>query len=177
MADTRISLKYNLKQLDNEHNNAHLLWFPKAVRTDTLNLRGLSDHISDHGSIYTRDVVQGVLTKFTMCMIELLKQGVAVKLDGLGTFHMELESKGAESPVGYNINDYLKGAHIRFAPEHSELDRITAPTMKKLIQFQQNMIFDRYGKPKKVVDGQVVDYTGDDDGSDDNTDDNNNNEG
>ena len=166
MADTRISLKYNLRQQDNANNNAHLLWFPKAVRTDTLNLRGLTDHIAEHGSIYTRDVVQGVLTKFTNCMVELLKQGVAVKLDGLGTFHMELQSKGAESPVGYNINDYVKGAHIRFAPENNEVDRITAPTMKKLIQFQQNMIFDRYGKPKKVVDGQLVDY-GDDE--DDNT--------
>ena len=177
MAQTQISLKYNLKQLDNEHNNAHLLWFPKVVRTDTLNLRGLADHISDHGSIYTRDVVQGVLTKFTTCMIELVKQGIAVKLDGLGTFHATLESKGAESPVGYNINDYVKGVHIRFAPEHAELDRITAPTMKKLVSFKQNMILDRYGTPKKVVDGQLVDYTVGEDDSDDNTDDNNNSEG
>ena len=106
-------MKYNLKQLDNEHNNAHLLWFPKAVRTDTLNLRGLSDHISDHGSIYTRDVVQGVLTKFTMCMIELLKQGVAVKLDGLGTFHMELESKGAESVEAFTAATNIRGFKLR----------------------------------------------------------------
>ena len=177
MADTRISLKYNLRQNGNSENNAYLLWFPKAVRTDTLNLRGLSDHISDHGSIYTRDVVQGVLTKFTTCMIELLKQGIAVKLDGLGTFHMELESKGAESPVGYNINDYVKGAHIRFAPEHAELDRITAPTMATLVQFQQNMIIDKSGKPKKVVDGQLVDWVAGEGGDDDNNNDDNNNNG
>ena len=37
-----------------------------------------------------------------------------MKLDGLGTFFPTMESKGAESPVGYNIRDYLKGVHIRF---------------------------------------------------------------
>ena len=176
MATKKIEMQYNLKQLNNEHNNAHLLWFPKVVRRSTLSLRGLSDHISDHGSIYTRDVVQGVLTKFTTCLTELIAQGVAVKLDGLGTFYPTLEAKGAESPVGYNVMDYLKGVHIRFTPEGCEDDNITSRVMKQKVQMSQNMIFDKNGVPKKVVDGQLVDY-GEDDGSDDNTDDNNNNEG
>lgn len=170
-------MKYNLKQMKNEHNNAHLLWFPKAVRTSTLNLRGLAQHIADHGTVFTRDVVEGVLTKFTTCMVELVKQGVAVKLDGLGTFHPTLSSKGAESPVGYNIRDYIKGVHIRFAPEHAEGDRITAPTLKDEVTFTQNLIIDKNGVPKKVVGDQVVDYGEGDDSDDNNNDDDNNNEG
>ena len=176
MATKKIEMLYNLKQLNNEHNNGHLLWYPKVARRSTLSLRGLSDHISDHGSIYTRDVVQGVLTKFTTCLTELIEQGVAVKLDGLGTFYPTLESKGAESPVGYNVMDYLKGVHIRFTPEGCEDDNITSRVMKGRVAMSQNMIFDKNGVPKKVVDGQLVDY-GDDDDSDDNTDDNNNSEG
>ena len=176
MATKKIQMKYNLRQLNNEHNNAHLLWFPRAVRHSTLSLRGLSDHIANHGSIYTNDVVVGVLTKFKDCLVELVAQGTAVKLDGLGTFYPSLESKGAESPVGYNIQDYLKGVHVRFLPEDCEDDRITSRAMKTKVAFSQNMIFDKNGVPKKVVDGQVVDYTADDD-SDDNNDDNNNNEG
>ena len=176
MATKKIEMLYNLRQMNNEHNNAHLLWFPKVARRSTLSLRGLSDHISDHGSIYTRDVVQGVLTKFTTCLTELIEQGVAVKLDGLGTFYPTLESKGAESPVGYNVMDYLKGVHIRFTPEGCEDDNITSRVMKGRVAMSQNMIFDKNGVPKKVVDGQLVDY-GDEDDSDDNTDDNNNNEG
>lgn len=173
MATKKIEMLYNLKQLNNANNNAHLLWFPKAVRRSTLNLRGLSDHIAEHGSIYTRDVVQGVLTKFTSCMTELIEQGVAIKLDGLGTFYPTLESKGAESPVGYNITDYLKGIHIRFTPEGCDDDNITSRMMKQRVIMSQNMIFDKNGVPKKVVDGQLVDY-GDDE--DDNSDDDNNNE-
>ena len=34
--------------------------------------------------------------------------------------------------------------------------------MKEKVQFQQNMIFDKNGVPKKVKDGQLVDYGEDD---------------
>ena len=163
MAQTKITLAYNLRQLNNENNNAHLLWFPWAVRRNTLNLRGLSNHIAEHGSIYTPDVVQGVLTKFTSCMVELIKQGVGVKLDGLGTFYPTIEAEGAETPVGYDPAEYVKGIHIRFTPDHSELDRITSREMLKKVALQQNMIFDKNGVPKKVRDGQLVDYGDGDD--------------
>ena len=167
MASKKIEMQYNLRQLNNENNNAHLLWFPKAVRRSTLNLRGLSDHISDHGSIYTRDVVLGVLSKFTSCLIELVEEGVAVKLDGLGTFYPTLEAKGAETPVGYNIEEYLKGVHVRFTPEGCEDDNITSREMKNRVSLKQNMIFDLNGVPKKVKDGQLVDYGVDDEDDED----------
>ena len=158
MADNKISLQYDLKQLNNDASSAHLKWFPWVVRKDTLNLRGLADHISEHGSIYTQDVVEGVLKKFTSCMVELIKQGIGVKLDGLGTFYPTIEAKGAETPVGYNIEEYAKGVHIRFTPENAELDRITSRQMKEMCSFKQNMIFDLNGVPKKIKDGQLVDY-------------------
>ncbi len=167
MASKKIEMQYNLRQLNNENNNAHLLWFPKAVRRSTLNLRGLSDHISDHGSIYTRDVVLGVLSKFTSCLIELVEEGVAVKLDGLGTFYPTLEAKGAETPVGYNIEEYLKGVHVRFTPEGCEDDNITSREMKNRVSLKQNMIFDLNGVPKKVKNGQLVDYGVDDEDDED----------
>ena len=163
MATKKIEMQYNLRQLNNENNNAHLLWFPRAVRRSTLSLRGLSDHISDHGSIYTRDVVLGVLSKFTTCLVELVSQGVAVKLDGLGTFYPTLEAEGAETPVGYNIQEYLKGIHVRFQPEGSDDDNITSREMKKKVIMLQNMIFDKNGVPKRVKDGQLVDYGADED--------------
>ena len=177
MATSSQTIKYRLRQLNNEHNNAHLLWFPKVQRTDTLSKRGIVKHIAGHGTVYTRDVVDGVITKFRDCLIEKLTEGVAVKLDGLGTFYPSFEAKGAESPVGYNIRDYLKGVHIRFLPETTTEEDISSRTLKESCHFTQTLIIDKNGAPKKVVDGQVVDWTSNDDDSDDNTDDNNNNEG
>ena len=31
MATKKIEMEYNLRQLNNENNNAHQLWFPRAV--------------------------------------------------------------------------------------------------------------------------------------------------
>ena len=177
MATSSQTIKYRLRQMNNEHNSAHLLWFPKVQRTDTLSKRGIVKHIAGHGTVYTRDVVDGVITKFRDCLIEKLTEGVAVKLDGLGTFYPSFESKGAESPVGYNIRDYLRGVHIRFLPETTAEEDISSRTLKESCHFTQTLIIDKNGAPKKVVDGQVVDWTSNDDDSDDNTDDNNNNEG
>jgi len=163
MAKEKISMAYDLKQNNVESSSTYGLWYPRAVRRDTLSLRGLADHIADHGSIYTRDVVLGVLTKFTSCLTELVSQGTGVKLDGLGTFYPTLEAKGAESPVGYDVNAYVKGVHIRFLPESADLDNITSREFAKKCILQQNMIFDKNGVPKRVVDGQLVDYGDDDD--------------
>ena len=167
MASKKIEMQYDLRQNSNENSTVYGKWFPKAVRRSTLNLRGLSDHISEHGSIYTRDVVQGVLSKFTTCLIELVQQGVACKLDGLGTFYPTLEAKGADTPISYNINEYLKGVHLRFCPEGCDNDNITSRAMREKVQLQQNMIFDMYGVPKKVKDGQLVNYGEEDDAEDD----------
>jgi predicted histone-like DNA-binding protein len=163
MADNKISLQYDLKQLNNDASSAHLKWFPWVVRKDTLNLRGLADHISEHGSIYTQDVVEGVLKKFTSCMVELIKQGIGVKLDGLGTFYPTIEAKGADTPVDYDLSEKFLGLHIRFTPEGAKLDRITSRALLQQVAFRQHMIFDVHGVPKKVKDGQLVDYGDDND--------------
>ena len=163
MANTKISLLYNLKQSNMENSPSYGKWYPRAVRRDTLSLRGLADHIADHGSIYTRDVVLGVLTKFTSCLVELVSQGVGVKLDGLGTFYPTLEAKGSTTPIGYDINSNLVGVHIRFNPEDVKLDQITSRAFKEKCVLQQNMLFDKNGKPKRIVNGELVDYGNDDD--------------
>ena len=163
MANTKISMLYDLHQSNMENSPSYGKWYPRVVRRDTLSLRGLADHISDHGSIYTRDVVLGVLTKFTACLIELVSQGIGVKLDGLGTFYPTLEAKGASTPISYDINSNLVGVHIRFNPEDVKLDQITSRAFKQKCTLQQNMIFDKAGKPKKIVDGRLVDYGNEDD--------------
>jgi hypothetical protein len=162
MATNKIEMQYDLRQNSNEENAAYGKWYPRAVRTSTLNLKGLADHIQGHGSVYTRDLVEGVILKFKDCLVELISQGIGVKLDGLGTFYPTLEAKGSESAIGYNLASNLLGVHIRFTPEHAADERITSRALKSQVAFSQRMIFDKYGVPKKVKDGQLVDYGTDD---------------
>ena len=168
MTTNQIEMQYDLYQNNNENNRAYGLWFPRAIRHSTLSLKGLAMHIQGHGSLYTIDVVYGVLTKFKDCLVELVSQGTGVKIDGLGTFYPTLEANGAESAVGYNINEYLEGVHVRFLPEDSGTEKITSRAFAGKVNMKQRPIFDMNGVPKKVENGELVNYgktgTNDNDG-------------
>ena len=168
MATKQIEMQYDLRQNSNENSTVYGKWYPRAVRRSTLNLKGLAEHIQGHGSIYTTDVITGVLIKFRDCLVELVSQGVGVKIDGVGTFYPTLEAKGAETPIKYNVKENLEGIHVRFLPENSDSDKITSRAFISKVVMKQNMIFDMYGVPKKVVDGQLVNYGEDTDDDDDN---------
>jgi hypothetical protein len=59
---------YEVKQNQNSHNAAFGKWYAQIKSLETLNMRRLVQHISEHGSIYTPDVVYGVLEKFRNCL-------------------------------------------------------------------------------------------------------------
>lgn len=163
MATSKIAMQYDLRQNNNDQNSAYGKWYPSAVRTSTLNLKGLAAHIQGHGSVYTRDLVEGVMMKFKDCLVELISQGVGVKLDGLGTFYPTLEAKGATTPVSYDLATNLSGVHIRFVPENAAEERITSRVFKNHVLFNQRLIIDKNGVPKLVKGGQLVDYGTDED--------------
>ena len=92
---------YEVKQNQNSYSAAFGKWYAQIKNLETLNTRKLANHISEHGSIYTPDVVYGVLEKFRSCLIEMLLNSKKVKIEGLGTFYCTLENqkKGALNDV------------------------------------------------------------------------------
>ncbi len=82
-------------------------WFGKLVNTGTLDTDALCRHIQEHGSIYTADVVKGVVEKFIQCFDHLLMDGHRIKLDGLGTFYLRIETKGAEAKDEFTPENFL----------------------------------------------------------------------
>ncbi len=135
MTTDKIALKINYRKNNNLRSNSYGKYYPEVDRNETLSLRGLSEHIKNHGTIYTRDVIEGVLIKMSECIPELVAQGIGVKLDGLGKFYPTATSvKGGvaeEALKGVNSNDIVKGIHIRFLPDSQTLDNITSVEFKK----------------------------------------------
>ena len=88
---------YEVKQNQNSYSAAFGKWYAQIKNLETLNTRKLANHISEHGSFYTPDVVYGVLEKFRSCLLEMLLNSKKVKIEGLGTFYCTLENqkKGA----------------------------------------------------------------------------------
>ena len=127
---------YERYQNQNTYTSAYGKWYARVRYVETLNTRKLANHIADHGSIYTPDVVYGVLEKFRSCLIEQLLDSKKVKIDGLGTFYCTLKNRvkkgGAATKEKYDIKEYVGGLHIRFLPElELEMDISSRQFLKK----------------------------------------------
>ena len=130
-----IELRVNLRANTNEKSDQFGRLYAELQRNRTLSLRGLAKHISDHGSIYTIDIVYGVLAKLCQCIPELLAQGQPVKLDGLGTFYPTAKNEhgGLESvEAAKNITpeQAVEGVRVRFLPDGTKLDDMTSKAFK-----------------------------------------------
>ena len=128
---------YQLRKNTNKDSKIFGKWFAHSKTVETMNTRKLSQHISEHGSIYTPDVVFGVLEKFRSCLVEMLLESKRVKIDGLGTFFTTIENNegGAEKKEDFNVSKNLKALHIRFMPEGEQIMNISSREFLKKAEF------------------------------------------
>ena len=130
---------YEVTQNKNSKSLAYGKWYGRVKALETLNTRKMAQHISEHGSIYTPDVVFGVLEKFRSCLVEMLLNSRKVKIDGLGTFYCTLKNRmkkgGAATKEKYDINEYVGGLHIRFLPEEAAENNISSREFLKQAEF------------------------------------------
>ena len=128
---------YEVKKNQNSHSAAFGKWYAQIKSLETLNTRKLANHISEHGSVYTPDVVYGVLEKFRSCLVEMLLESKKVKIEGLGTFYCTLENQknGALKKEDFNVNKHLKALHIRFLPEQTTEENISSRQFLKQAEF------------------------------------------
>ena len=115
---TLTTIRYCLQKCTNSKSTAYAKYYAKPVSQGTVNLDELAAHISDHGSVYTRDVVVGVMTKMVDCINELLAQGYKVKLGELGTFYNSIRNDGKKAvsdPSKFDVAQ-IAGVNLRFLP-------------------------------------------------------------
>lgn len=162
MAQNKVQLSVDIYQNKVRDSKMYGKWYGKAVRNATLNTRGLAAHIAQHGSLYTIDVVEGVLRKLSSCIPELVGQGVAVKVDGLGTFYPTLRNKkgGAESVEEYDVESQVDGVRMRYLPDGAQLDNITSRAFKEKCMLQTRYVQESTGtgKTRVVKLTPVADY-------------------
>ena len=99
--------KYERKVLvgkKNEQRQQVMKTYGKIIYRGTLSLADMAEHIMKHGTVYTEDVVIGVITKLKSCMQEMLADGYKVKLDGIGTLYPTLTSEGVADAKDYSAS-------------------------------------------------------------------------
>ena len=162
MATQKIAMGINLRQNKIIGSSAYGKYYPEVDTQKTLSLRGFAKHMTDHGSLYGRAIVEGVLMQITECLPELVAQGVPVQLGNLGTFYptAEVAKDGAVLDIpqmdGLNPNDIVKAIHIRFLPDATKLDNLCGPKFKDACTLELRNIVDTQkvtvnGKQKAVT--------------------------
>ena len=112
-------------------------WYARLKSIETLSIETLAKHISEHGSVFTADVVEGVMKKFKTCLLEMLLESKKVKVTGLGTFYLtcECQKGGADKEEDFNVNKHLKALHIRFLPDQTQEDNLSSREFIKKAEF------------------------------------------
>jgi len=112
-------------------------WYARLKSVETMNMAKLAKHISEHGSVFTEDVVEGVMKKFKACLIEMLLESKKVKVAGLGTFYLTCECTkgGADKEEDFNVAQHLKALHIRFLPDQAQEDNLSSREFIKKAEF------------------------------------------
>ena len=128
---------YLLKQNKVKDSKINGKWFAHGKTIEVMNTRKMANHISEHGSIYTPDVVFGVLEKFRSCLLEMLLNSRRVKIDGLGTFFTTIENEpgGAAKKEDFSPQKNLKALHIRFMPDQEAETNISSREFIKKAEF------------------------------------------
>ena len=104
---------------NNEKNNGFGKTYGRLVHQDTVNTSDLCRHMMKHGTIFTSDVVKGVVEKFIQCFEELLMEGNKIKLDGLGTFYLSINTEGVVDEKDFSANN-VKAIRVKFIGDQSK---------------------------------------------------------
>lgn len=92
------------------------LTYGTAQTVKTIDLMEFAKHIADHGSVYGRSDVQGILTLAVDCLREMLLSGYKVNLGELGDFSVSLHGKGVADADKYNPSVQVSKIKVKWSP-------------------------------------------------------------
>ena len=120
---------------NNSKTTAYGKTYGRLMHMDTLNTSDLCRHIMKHGTIFTPDVVKGVIERFVMCFEELLLEGNKIKLDGLGTFYLSINTEGVSDREQFTANN-VKAIRIKFIGDQSKESEYATKMLTSKAKFQ-----------------------------------------
>ena len=120
---------------NNSKTTAYGKTYGRLMHMDTLNTSDLCRHIMKHGTIFTPDVVKGVIERFVMCFEELLLEGNKIKLDGLGTFYLSINTEGVSDREQFTANN-VKALRIKFIGDQCKESEYATKMLTSKAKFQ-----------------------------------------
>ena len=141
----KIQRTVQVKDADNTRKKVQKT-YGKIIYRKTLSLDDMAEHIMKHGSVYTEDVVIGVITKLKTCMQEMLADGHKVKLDGIGTLYPTLTSEGVDNAKDYSPSENITRVGIAFLADQSRKSMYKARSMRDSVSLSTQLYSELTGE-------------------------------
>ena len=141
----KVQRTVQVKDADNKRKKVQKT-YGKIIYRKTLSLDDMAEHIMKHGSVYTEDVVIGVITKLKTCLQEMLADGYKVKLDGIGTLYPTLTSEGVEDAKDYSPSENITRVGIAFLADQSRKSMYKARSMRDAVSLSTKLYSELTGE-------------------------------
>lgn len=93
------------------------VYYPRAITIGTaINTDQIAEALADRSTV-TKTDVKAVLTEMADVMSQYMAQGKSVKLDGLGSFRLGLNTKGVKNEEDFDFQTQLQHIKVNFTPE------------------------------------------------------------
>ena len=125
--------------------------YGKIIYRGTLSLNDMAEHIMKHGSVYTEDVVIGVITKLKSCLQEMLADGYKVKLDGIGTLYPVCSSEGVADAKDYSASENVTRVGISFLADQSKKSLFKARAMRNDVSLSTKLYSELTGEDEGLT--------------------------
>ena len=146
----KVQRTVQVKDADNKRKKVQKT-YGKIIYRKTLSLDDMAEHIMKHGSVYTEDVVIGVITKLKTCMQEMLADGHKVKLDGIGTLYPTLTSEGVEDAKDYSPSENITRVGIAFLADQSKKSMYKARSMRDAVSLSTKLYSELTGEDEGLT--------------------------
>lgn len=92
------------------------VYFPQAVTVGKpVETKEVAERLSQISTVSRSDVA-AVLGDLPAVLADLMKQGKSVRLEGLGTFRLTLDTVGVENEADFDLQKQLKAVRVQFTP-------------------------------------------------------------
>jgi nucleoid DNA-binding protein len=157
MALTNLPMRIDARRNNNESSTKYGRIYPALYLRGCLSTGGLVEHMAEHGSLVTGEVLALVLAQLKKCIPELLSQGYSVELEGLGIFYPTIKSSSTagksdvETFIATPCDDMIDGVFMRFLPIGDDVRKLRSKYFAERCTFEKG----DYVKVNLVVDSQT----------------------
>lgn len=110
-----MAVKIRLQQSKFKENNRGGKWHARTVSNGISTINDLSNAIQESTS-FTRGDVRGIVVALIDEIGFQLANGKTVVLEGLGRFHLTVESTPSDSPEDFSLRKNIKSVKCKFVP-------------------------------------------------------------